>query len=42
MDAIRATGFDGYLSGEFLNQAYWERDHLEVAVRMRERMEAYL
>ncbi|TVQ36515.1 MAG: sugar phosphate isomerase/epimerase [Spirochaetaceae bacterium] len=41
-DAIKATGFDGYISGEFLNPFQWERDHLEVATAMRERMEAYL
>ncbi len=42
VDAIKATGFDGYISGEFLNPFQWERDHLEVATAMRERMESYL
>lgn len=41
-DAIKATGFDGYISGEFLNWQLWERDHLEVATEMRRRMETYL
>jgi len=41
-DAIKATGFDGYISGEFLNRQLWERDHLEVATEMRRRMETYL
>lgn len=41
-DAVKATGFDGFISGEFLNWALWERDHLEVATAMRERIEAYL
>ncbi|MDA3948395.1 MAG: sugar phosphate isomerase/epimerase [Spirochaeta sp.] len=41
-DAIKATGFDGYISGEFLNWQLWERDHLEVATDMRRRMEGYL
>ena len=41
MDAVKATGFDGYVSGEFLNPAYWERDHLEVATAMRLAMESY-
>jgi len=42
VDAIKATGFDGYISGEFLNPYLWERDHLEVATAMREGMERYL
>lgn len=41
-DAIKATGFAGYVSGEFLNWKLWERDHLEVATAMRERMERFL
>lgn len=41
-DAVLSTGFDGYISGEFLNQRYWERDHLEVATEMRCRMEKFL
>jgi sugar phosphate isomerase/epimerase len=41
-NAIKSTGFDGYISGEFLNQHLWERDHLEVATEMRKRMESYL
>lgn len=41
-EAVKATGFDGYISGEFLNWRLWERDHLEVATEMRRRMERYL
>jgi len=39
MDAVKATGFDGYVSGEFLNPLLWERDHVEVATAMRTAME---
>ncbi len=41
MDAIKSTGFDGFVSGEFLNPLLWERDHLEVATAMRLAMEQY-
>ena len=41
-DAIKSTGFDGYISGEFLNWQLWERDHLEVATEMRRRIVSYL
>ena len=40
-DAVKATGFDGFVSGEFLNPFLWERDHVEVATAMREAMERY-
>lgn len=42
MDAVKATGFDGYVSGEFLNPRLWERDTLEAATAMRAAMERYL
>lgn len=42
MDAVKATGFDGFVSGEFLNPYLWERDHLEVATAMRLAIERYL
>ena len=42
VDAVKATGFDGFVSGEFLNPYLWERDHLEVATAMRVAMERYL
>ncbi len=41
-DAVKATGFHGYISGEFLNWRLWEHDHLEVATEMRRRIENYL
>lgn len=40
-EAVKATGFDGFVSGEFLNWKLWERDHLEVATEMRQRIERY-
>lgn len=40
--AVADTGFDGFISGEFLNHRLWERDLLEVSVDMRQRMEAVL
>lgn len=40
-DAVKATGFDGFVSGEFLNPLLWERDHVEVATAMRLAMERY-
>lgn len=41
VDAIRSTGYDGFVSGEFLNQKLWEEDHLQVATEMRRRIESY-
>ncbi len=41
MDAVKATGFDGFVSGEFLNPILWERDHVEVATAMRIAMERF-
>ncbi len=42
MDAVKSTGFDGFVSGEFLNPLLWERDLLEVAREMRMKIEEYL
>jgi len=42
MDAVKATGFDGYVSGEFLNHELWERDLLDVALDMRKKIEEYI
>jgi sugar phosphate isomerase/epimerase len=39
--AVKATGFDGVVSGEILNDQLWERDLYEIAVDMRHRMEQY-
>jgi sugar phosphate isomerase/epimerase len=36
--AIKSTGYEGYFSGEFLNDQLWERDHLEIAIQMLEAM----
>ncbi|WP_116472646.1 sugar phosphate isomerase/epimerase family protein [Zobellella maritima] len=32
--AIQSTGYDGFYSGEFLNDQLWEADHYEVASAM--------
>jgi len=37
-EAVLATGYDGYFSGEILNHQLWERDLKEIAGEMRERM----
>ncbi len=42
MDAIRATGYDGYCSGEILCPKLWEGEHLDVAVTMKQRMDQFL
>ena len=34
IDAIQSTGYDGYYSGEFLNDQLWESDHYEIAAAM--------
>lgn len=39
--AVKATGFDGVVSGEILNNRLWERDLFEIATDMRQRMERY-
>lgn len=42
VSAIIDTGYDGYYSGEFLNDQLWERDHLEIATTMLNAMKKYL
>ncbi len=42
MDAVAATGYNGFVSGEFLNQRLWEADLLYVAAEMRRRIEQYI
>ncbi len=42
VDAIKATGFDGCYSGEFLGHTLWEQDHLEVAGEYLRRMKAFV
>ena len=42
VDAILQTGYDGYFSGEFLNDQLWEQDHYEVAETMLTGMKALL
>jgi sugar phosphate isomerase/epimerase len=42
VNAVKATGFDGCYSGEFLGHTVWEKDHLEVAGEYLSRMKAYL
>jgi len=39
--AVKATGFDGVVSGEILNDRLWERDLFEIAADMRQRMDQY-
>jgi len=39
--AVKATGFDGVVSGEILNDHLWERDLYEIAADMRQRMDQY-
>ena len=34
VDAIQSTGYDGFFSGEFLNDQLWEGDHYETAEKM--------
>ena len=31
VDAIKSTGYDGFYSGEFLNDQLWEGDHYDIA-----------
>jgi len=42
MDAVKSTGYDGFVSGEFLNSKLWESDLLTIAREMREKIEEYL
>ncbi len=34
VSAIQSTGYDGFYSGEFLNDQLWEADHYDIAERM--------
>ncbi len=34
VNAIRSTGYDGYYSGEFLNDQLWEGDYFELASKI--------
>ncbi|MGR5065486.1 sugar phosphate isomerase/epimerase family protein [Photobacterium sp. DNB22_13_2] len=40
VDALLQTGYDGFFSGEFLNDQMWEHDHYEVAEKMLNGMKA--
>ncbi|AJR05648.1 sugar phosphate isomerase/epimerase [Photobacterium gaetbulicola] len=40
LDALLQTGYDGFFSGEFLNDQLWEHDHYEVAEKMLNGMKA--
>jgi sugar phosphate isomerase/epimerase len=42
VDAVKATGFDGCYSGEFLGHTLWEKDHLEIASEYLKRMQAFV
>ncbi len=39
--AIKGTGYDGYYSGEFLNDQLWESDHQKIATTMLNAMRKY-
>ncbi len=41
ISAIKDTGYDGYYSGEFLNDQLWESDHVEIATVMLHGMQQY-
>lgn len=41
VDAIKSTGYNGWISGEFLNDALWEADNLNNARIMFERVSNY-
>jgi sugar phosphate isomerase/epimerase len=40
--AVKGTGFDGFWSGEIMCSRMWERDHLDIARAMHQRMERFL
>ncbi|MDX1302906.1 sugar phosphate isomerase/epimerase family protein [Photobacterium sp.] len=40
IDAIRSTGYEGFYSGEFLNDQLWEADHYTIADDMLKGMKA--
>ncbi|RBW46916.1 sugar phosphate isomerase/epimerase [Psychromonas sp. B3M02] len=39
VDAIQSTGYDGFYSGEFLNDQLWESDHYDTAEKMLQGMQ---
>lgn len=42
VDAIESTGYEGFYSGEFLNDQLWEADHYEIAESMLAGMKSLL
>lgn len=42
LDAIRSTGFDGWVSGELFSPKHWEMDPWKVARSLREQIETLL
>ncbi len=42
VDAIESTGYEGFYSGEFLNDQLWEADHYEIAEGMLAGMKSLL
>ncbi len=42
VDAIESTGYEGFYSGEFLNDQLWEADHYEIAECMLAGMKSLL
>ncbi len=40
VDAIQSTGYQGYYSGEYLNDQMWEQDYYDVATKMFKGMKA--
>lgn len=42
MDAVRSTGFNGFVSGEFLNQQLWEQNLFASALEMRKRIDRFV
>lgn len=41
VDAIKTTGYDGWVSGEFLNNELWEMDNMENARIIKTRIEEF-
>lgn len=39
VDAIRQTGYDGFYSGEYLNDQMWEGDYYDIATGMLDGMQ---
>ena len=42
VDAVKATGYDGFWSCELVSAKHWEMDVLEVARNMKQYMDAYI